>query len=117
MVSQAEDFEGRIEDGLTEDLEEELNRTDRSVLRELLKTAEDPDCHGYTLDDLVEETGRSKGHLSNRVNFLEKQGLVERFKIWNQPTTPFRLIQASSTHTQTPLFLLNYLTDQNSYLR
>lgn len=56
-----------------------------------MKAAEDPDCHGYTLDDLVEETGRSKGHLSNRVNFLEKQGLVERFKIWNQPKTPFRL--------------------------
>lgn len=94
-MSQAEDFEGRIEDGLTEDLEEKLNRTDRSVLRELLKAAEDPDCHGYTLDDLVKETGRSKGHLSNRVNFLEKQGLVERFKIWNQPMTPFRLTDPS----------------------
>lgn len=45
--------------------------------------------------NIVEETGRSEGHLSNRVNFLEEQDLVECFKIWYQPKTPFRLTDPS----------------------
>lgn len=79
--SRSEDYEDRIRDGLSDDLEEELIATDFAVLRELLKADADPDQNGLTQDELVEKTGRSKPHISNRLSLLKDKDLLE----WSIP--------------------------------
>jgi predicted transcriptional regulator len=77
---------------LNDDVEEELVQTDFDILRELLKADENPECNGLTQDDLVQETGRSRSHLSERLNFLQGKDLVDWSIPWGSPKRHYWLI-------------------------
>lgn len=67
-------------------------QTDFAVLRELLKASEDPECNGLTQDDLIDVIGRSRSHLSDRLNALEDMDLVEWSIPWGRQKRHYQLI-------------------------
>ena len=86
-------------------------QTDFALLQELLRADEDPECKGLTQDELIERTGRSRSHISERISILQDSDLVERFRVWNQSKWSFRLTDANRfdpyTDSPIPLELLD----------
>ena len=104
-LTRSEDFEARIRDGLSDELEEELVQTDYALLQELLQADEDPECNGLTQDELIERTGRSRSHISARLSFLEDQDLLEWSISWGKRHYHLKEPQRFDPYQDSPISL------------